>query len=356
MARALQLARRGLYTTDPNPRVGSVIVRNGQVIGEGWHERVGEPHAEINALHAAGSEARDSTVYLTLEPCCHHGRTPPCSQALIRAGIRRLVAAMPDPNPLVAGKGFAELEAQGIVVHAGLMEQEAAALNPGFIQRMRNGRPYVRLKLAASLDGRTALAGGESRWITSPAARADVQRWRARSSAIVTGIGTVLADDPSLTVRDFEIGRQPLRVVLDSQLKMPVTARLLGLPGATLIVTASDDSVKRDALRGKGAEVTVLPGGQDGIELGGVLAHLAGREMNELFVECGATLAGGMLGGGHVDELLLYYAPHLMGSGERGMFHWPPLAKMADRFSLSILDSRAVGPDWRIIAKPKRGD
>ena len=236
MARALQLAQRGLYTTDPNPRVGCVIAKDGHIIGEGWHERAGGPHAEIHALNAAGPQAKGATAYVTLEPCCHHGRTPPCSVALIEAGITRVVAAMTDPNPLVAGQGAAALSAAGLRVETGLMQLQAEALNPGFISCMRRDRPYVRAKLAASLDGRTALAHGESRWITGEAARADVQVLRARSSAILTGIGTVLADDPSLTVRAFDIGRQPLRVVLDSQLRMPVTAKMLTLPAEGLTV------------------------------------------------------------------------------------------------------------------------
>lgn len=354
MARALTLARRGLYTTDPNPRVGCVIVKDGAVMGEGWHERAGQPHAEINALKAAGAHAHGATVYLTLEPCCHHGRTPPCSQALIHAGVRRLVAAMRDPNPAVSGKGFEELEKHGVTVHSGLMEKEAEALNPGFIMRMQHHRPYVRLKLAASLDGRTAMANGESKWITGAAARADVQRWRARSSAILTGVSTVLQDDPSLTVRDFNIERQPMRIVLDSRLRMPVTARMLDRPGRTLVVTASQDPKLAAALRERGAEVVILPGAQGAIDVDALMAHLAAREVNELFVEAGATLAGSLLAGGYVEEVLLYYAPHVMGSHERAMFNLPALAKMADRFELTVTETRAIGRDWRVMASTKR--
>ena len=254
MARALELARRGLYTTDPNPRVGCVIAKDGKIVGEGFHARAGEPHAEINALRAAGAAARGATVYLTLEPCCHHGKTPPCTEALIAAGVARVVAAMQDPNPRVAGQGFAELKQAGIGNASGLMQSEAEVLNPGFISRMQRGRPFVRVKLAASLDGRTALANGESKWITGEPARADVQHWRARSSAILTGIGTVLADDPSLNVRAFDVGRQPLRVVLDSQLQMSPKAKMLALPGATLVVTASNDAARAEALRQAGAD------------------------------------------------------------------------------------------------------
>jgi diaminohydroxyphosphoribosylaminopyrimidine deaminase/5-amino-6-(5-phosphoribosylamino)uracil reductase len=354
MARALQLARRGLYTTDPNPRVGCVIVKNGAVMGEGWHERAGEPHAEINALKAAGAHAHGATVYLTLEPCCHHGRTPPCSQALIKAGVRRVVAAMRDPNPAVSGKGFEELERHGISVHSGLMEKEAESLNPGFVMRMKHGRPFVRLKLAASLDGRTAMAAGESKWITGPAARADVQRWRARSSAILTGVSTVLQDNPSLTVRDFNVERQPARVVLDSRLRMTPAARMLGLPGRTLVVTASNDPASAENLRARGAEVIVLATERGTIDVDALMAQLASREVNELFVEAGATLAGSLLAGGYVDELLLYYAPHVMGSHERPMFNLSPLAKMADRLELAVTDTRAVGRDWRVTVSTKR--
>lgn len=355
MARALVLARRGLYTTDPNPRVGCVIVRDGRVVGEGWHVRAGEPHAEILALAVAGDQARGATVYLTLEPCCHHGRTPPCSEALIAAGVARVVAAMEDPNPKVAGKGFAALAAHGILVEHGLMAAEAQALNPGFVQRMRSGRPYVRLKLAASLDGRTALASGEAKWITGEAARADVQRLRARSSAILTGIGTVLADDPSLTVRAFDIGRQPLRVVLDEQLQMPATARLLRLPGKTVIVAAGNDAERAMALRQAGAEIVVLPATADGrVSLPALMQELARREVNEVLVEAGATLCGALLRANLVDELVLYYAPHLLGDSARGMFALPPLADMAGRIEVQITDVRPVGRDWRLIASVAR--
>ena len=354
MARALQLARRGLYTTDPNPRVGCVIVKDGQIIGEGWHVRAGEPHAEIIALNQAGSHAHSAGVYLTLEPCCHHGRTPPCTQALIKAGVKRVVAAMRDPNPQVAGKGFKELEQQGITVAVGLMEVEAATLNPGFIQRMQHGRPYVRIKLAASLDGRTAMANGESKWITGEAARADVQKWRARSSAILTGVSTVLADDPSLNVRDMDIGRQPLRIVVDSTLRMPPTARMLRGKGRTLMVTTSQDVARADALKQAGAEVLVMSAGKHGIDLAELMQHLTLLEVNELLVEAGATLCGAMLKANLVDELVLYYAPHVMGGAERGMFALPPLARMADRASFETTDVRAIGQDWRMLMRVPR--
>ncbi len=351
MAQALRLAERGLYTTDPNPRVGCVLVRNGEVVGEGWHERAGGPHAEVVALAAAGERARGATAYVSLEPCCHHGRTPPCSQALIRAGVARVVAAMADPNPRVAGQGAAELERAGIRMETGLLQIEAGRLNPGFSSRMRRGRPFVRVKLAVSLDGRTALASGESQWITGEAARADVQRWRARSSAILTGIGTVLADDPALTVRDFDIGRQPLRVIVDGHLSLTPAARILSVPGSTLVVTAEDDSDAADPLITAGAEVMVLRDAPGRISLPLLMDDLAGREMNEVLVEAGATLCGELLAAGLVDELVVYLAPHLLGSGARGMFNIPALAGMNERVHVDIIDVRAVGKDWRITAR-----
>ena len=359
MARALELARRGLYTTDPNPRVGCVLVRGDQVVGEGWHVRAGEPHAEIHALQAAGAAARGATAYVTLEPCCHHGRTPPCTQALIEAGVARVVAAMPDPNPQVASQGIAELEQAGIKVEIGLLQAEAERLNPGFILRMTRGRPLVRVKLAASLDGRTALASGESKWISGEAARADVQRLRARSSAILTGIGTVLADDPSLTVRNPEIGprpeaiRQPLRVVIDGHLSMRPTARMLSLPGKTMMVTAEDDSDYAEPLLAAGAEVVVLRDGSGRVDLAGLMQDLAERGVNELLVEAGATVCGGLLEAGLIDELVVYLAPHLLGSGARGMFNVSGIEQMQDRYALAITDVRAVGADWRVTATVK---
>lgn len=353
MGHALKLAQRGLYTTDPNPRVGCVIVRDGRVVGEGWHQRAGEPHAEVHALKAAGDLARGATAYVSLEPCCHAGRTPPCTQALIKAGIARVVAAMPDPNPKVAGQGLVELERAGIGVEIGLLQPEAERLNPGFIHRMVHGRPYVRVKLAVSLDGRTGLANGESKWITGEAARADVQRLRARSSAILTGAGTVLADDPSLTVRDIDIGRQPLRVILDGYLSMRSDAKLLKLPGKTLVVTAVDDDTDAEPLLTAGAEVLVLPDGPGKVSLEGLMQDLAAREVNEVLVEAGATVCGALLEAGLVDELVVYLAPHLLGSGARGMFNIPDLAAMQDRIELEVDDVRAVGKDWRIVARVK---
>lgn len=351
MARALQLARRGLYTTDPNPRVGCVIVRDGRIIGEGWHQRAGGAHAEIHALNAAGEKARGATAYVTLEPCCHHGRTPPCTDALIRAGIARVVSAMPDPNPRVAGQGVAALTAAGLHVENGLMQVQAEALNPGFISRMRRTLPYVRAKLAASLDGRTALANGASQWITGEAARADVQALRARSSAILTGIGTVLADDPSLTVRAFDIGRQPLRVVVDGGLRMPATAKMLRLPGTTLIVTAREDAAASQRLVEAGAEVLLLPADSGRVDLAALMQHLALREINELMLESGPGLCGALLAARLLDELVIYYAPHILGSSAQGMFTLPGLTDMQQRWALRIQDVRAIGDDWRVTAR-----
>lgn len=361
MARALELARRGLYTTDPNPRVGCVLVREGRIVGEGWHRRAGEAHAEVRALQAAGERARGASAYVTLEPCCHHGRTPPCTQALIDAGVAAVVAAMADPNPRVAGRGFERLRAAGIDVRAGLLEEEARALNPGFVRRMEGGRPWVRCKMAMSLDGRTALASGASRWITGAAARHDVHRLRARSSAILVGIGTVLADDPSLDVRleakDLGLDEDlsvpvPLRVVVDARLRTPPGARMLGLPGAALVAAVGAPEPQRAALEARGAEVLAC-GGTDGrVDLRRLLVELARREVNELLVEGGPTLAGALLEAGLVDELVIYLAPHLLGDGARGLFHLPGIGTMAQRVGVEIRDVRAVGGDWRITARP----
>ncbi len=352
MARALMLARRGLYTTDPNPRVGCVVVSDGAIVGEGWHERAGEPHAEINALNQAGNKARGATVYVTLEPCCHTGRTPPCSDALIEAGVSRVVAAMEDPNPQVAGQGLKALRDAGISVESGVLEEQAQQLNPGFVSRMRNRRPYVRAKLAVSLDGRTAMASGESKWITGDAARADVQRLRARSSAIITGSGTVLADNPSLNVRDLQIGRQPLRVIVDGNLSTPESSRLFKLEGQSLVATASEDADQVEVLVNAGAEVICLPSGADRVDLPALMQHLAAQEVNEVLVEAGSVLNGSLLSAQLVDELIVYIAPYIMGSNAKGMFSIPGLENMSDRMSLDIKDIRAVGNDWRITAHP----
>jgi diaminohydroxyphosphoribosylaminopyrimidine deaminase/5-amino-6-(5-phosphoribosylamino)uracil reductase len=357
MAKAMRLAGKGLYTTDPNPRVGCVLVKGNDVVGEGWHVRAGEGHAEVHALQDAAEQARGATAYVTLEPCSHHGRTPPCCEALIDAGVSRVVVAMQDPNLRVAGQGLARLQQAGIEVESGLMQTQAEAINPGFLMRMREGRPYVRCKLAMSLDGRTAMASGESQWITAEASRNDVHRLRARSSAIVTGIGTVMHDDPSLTVRlpgdKGQYGNPPLRVVLDSRLQMSPQAKMLSEAGPTRILTLDAETPQAGALREAGAEVAAVVAARDSkIDLVAMLKQLADDDRNEVLLEAGATLSGAMLQAGLVDELVVYMAPILMGDTARGLLHLPGMEKMADRFDLEIIDIRAVGRDWRITAKP----
>ena len=348
MARALQLAARGLTTTSPNPRVGCVIVRDGRIVGEGWHERAGTPHAEIHALNAAGEAARGATVYVTLEPCSHHGRTPPCAEALIQVGVARVVAAMSDPNPLVAGGGISMLTLAGIQAEVGLMEAEARALNPGFVSRMTRQRPWVRLKTASTLDGKTALANGASQWITGEAARADVQRLRARACAILTGSGTVLADNPRMNVRDLDIGRQPLRVVVDSTLRTPADAAIL----PALIACHHADPAARAALEQAGAEVIALPGTDGRVDLAALLTQLAQRGVNELHVEAGAALNGALIKAGLVDEWVAYMAPMAVGDGARGLFAHPPLASLADAARFRLSDVRQIGGDLRLTLLP----
>jgi diaminohydroxyphosphoribosylaminopyrimidine deaminase/5-amino-6-(5-phosphoribosylamino)uracil reductase len=349
MARALQLAARGLFTTSPNPRVGCVIVKDGNVVGEGWHERTGTPHAEVHALKAAGESARGATAYVTLEPCSHHGRTPPCAEALIQAGVTRVVAAMRDPNPLVAGGGITMLTLAGIEAEVGLMEAEARALNPGFISRMTRQRPWVRLKTASTLDGKTALANGASQWITGEAARADVQQLRARACAILTGSGTVLADNPRMNVRDFDIGRQPLRVIVDSGLRTPADATIL----PALIACHHADPAARTALERAGAEVVELPGADDRVDLPALLALLAQRGVNELHVEAGAALNGALLANGLVDEWVAYVAPMAVGDSARGLFAQPPLATLAEAARFRLADTRQLGEDLRLTLLQK---
>lgn len=356
MAEAIHLAEQGLNTTDPNPRVGCVIVNDDEIVGRGFHVRAGEPHAEVHAILDAGSSARGATVYVTLEPCSHQGRTPPCADALMACGIGRVVVAMQDPNPLVAGQGVARLKTAGIQTQTGLMALQAEALNPGFIKRMRHGLPFVRVKLAMSLDGRTAMASGESVWITSPEARADVQRLRARSSAILSGVGTVLFDDPSLNVRQVggsESVRQPLRVIMDSHLRTPATAKTLQLPGEVLIFHATSEETNAQALKDAGADLIKCQQSNDKVVLTDVLSKLAARGVNEVHVEAGARLCGALLAEGLVDECVFYMAPHLMGDDGRGLFHLPEVNKMAQRKRLKIIDVRAVGCDWRITARPE---
>jgi diaminohydroxyphosphoribosylaminopyrimidine deaminase/5-amino-6-(5-phosphoribosylamino)uracil reductase len=350
MRRALALAERGLFTTTPNPRVGAVVVRGGELVGEGFHARAGESHAEVNALRAAGSRAAGATVYVTLEPCNHHGRTPPCVDALVAAKVARVVAAMIDPNPKVSGKGFDALRAAGIEVASGLLEDEARQLNIGFVSRLTRGRPWLRLKLAATLDGKTALASGASQWITGAAARRDGHRWRARACAILTGIGTVRDDDPRLTVRDVDTTRQPLKVLVDSRLEVPLAARIL--EGGNLLVAAAIDSREKvDALRDRGAEVVVLPNDSGKVELGDLARELARRALNEIHVEAGFKLNGSLVAAGLVDELLVYFAPSVIGAGGRGMFDLPAIQRLADAPRLRLLELQPVGEDVRLRAR-----
>ncbi|MFL6674588.1 MAG: bifunctional diaminohydroxyphosphoribosylaminopyrimidine deaminase/5-amino-6-(5-phosphoribosylamino)uracil reductase RibD [Massilia sp.] len=352
MALALEWAAKGMYITAPNPRIGCVIVRDGVVIGAGHTQPAGQAHAEIQALRdaaARGNDVRGATAYVTLEPCSHHGRTPPCSEALVRAGLGRVVAAMADPNPLVAGRGLAQLGAAGIAVSSGLLADQAHELNIGFFSRMRHGRPWVRLKTAASLDGVTALDSGESQWITGPEARADGHAWRARASAILTGIGTVKADDPQLTVRGVDTPVQPRRVIVDSKLEIAPEARVLqGAP--CWIVAAVSNLHKEAALRAAGHEVIMLPNAAGKVDLPALMLELGRREINELHVEAGAKLNASMVREGCVDELLVYLAPCLIGAGQ-GMFALPPLARLADKRALRFHEFKQVGADVRILAR-----
>jgi diaminohydroxyphosphoribosylaminopyrimidine deaminase/5-amino-6-(5-phosphoribosylamino)uracil reductase len=349
MARALQLAAHGLFTTSPNPRVGCVIVKDSTVVGEGWHQLAGGPHAEVHALQQAGELARGATAYVSLEPCCHHGKTPPCSQALILAGIGRVIAAMADPNPRVAGGGLAQLAAAGIQTACGLLESRARSLNPGFISRMTRKRPWLRLKTASSLDGRTALASGESKWITGPAARGDVQRLRAQSCAVLTGIGTVLADNPRMNVRDLDCGRQPLRIVIDSGLRTPPTAAVL----PALIVCHTAAPARRAQLESAGAEIVELPGSHGQVDLVALLALLAQRGVNELHVEAGATLNGALLSAGLVDEWVAYLAPMAVGEPARGLFTVPQLGTLAEAPRFTLSDVRQLDGDLRLTLLPR---
>lgn len=352
MAEAFRQARRGLYTTDPNPRVGCVIARDGAIVGRGWHRAAGQAHAEVLALAEAGDLARGATAYVTLEPCSHHGRTPPCSDALVGAGVARVVMADKDPNPLV--DGCRPLAEAGITCESGLMADAAQALNPGFLSRMRSGRPWVRVKLATSLDGRTALGNGASRWITGPAARSDVQHWRARSSAVMTGIGTLLADDPALDLRLEGSQRQPLRVVCDSRWRTPAAARTLALPGLVLIAGLQGLEPPA-ALADSGAELLPLPASGGRLDLHALLNELGQRGVNELQVEAGATLCGALLEAGLVDEILLYQAASLLGDQARPAFVLPALQSMDTRPRLRIEDCRMLGEDLRLTLRPQRG-
>ena len=359
MALALRLAEQGRYSTSPNPRVGCVLVKHEKLIGSGWHQRAGEPHAEVYALREAGARAKGATAYVTLEPCSHHGRTPPCADALIAAGVARVVVAMEDPNPLVAGSGIARLREAGIEVESGLMEAAARELNVGFVARMVRGMPWVRCKTGMSLDGRTALANGTSQWITGSEARLDVQHWRARSCAVLTGINTILADDAQLNVREIETPRQPLRVVADSRLRIPLDARILssltspagGRGGGVLIYCTVNDSRKISLLEKLGATVVVLPEAEGHVDLVAMLKDLAVRGCNELLVEAGAILNGALFSAGLVDELLLYIAPQLLGDCARGIASLGELTSLDQRVDLVWQDVRSVGRDLRITAR-----
>lgn len=361
MARALELARRGRFTTTPNPNVGCVIVRDGEIVGEGWHQRAGEPHAEVHALRMAGDAARGATAYVTLEPCSHHGRTPPCCEALIAAGVTRVVAAMQDPNPQVAGRGLYRLQQAGIAVSHGLMMQEAEALNRGFLKRMRTGFPWVQLKLGASLDGRTAMASGESQWITSAAARRDVQRLRAQSSAILTTSATVLADDPALTVRWSALSadaqalqtesslRQPVRVVIDSQQRVTPQHRLITQPGETWLMRSHCDNQPWP----EPVSQIAVPLRDTQLDLVAMMMLLGQRQINSVWVEAGAGLAGALLQAGVVDELIVYVAPTLLGDAARGLCTLPGLERLADAPAFAFSDVRRVGDDLRLTLTPR---
>lgn len=352
MSQALRLAEKGLYSTSPNPRVGCLIVRGQQIVGSGWHEKAGQPHAEINALNIARDAARGATAYVTLEPCSHYGRTPPCVNALTGAGITEVIIAMQDPNPMVSGRGRAMLEQAGIPVKSGLMQSEAQALNTGFISRMTRKKPWVRLKTAASLDGKTALTNGTSQWITGEAARCDGHRWRARSCAILTGIGTIKSDDPQLTVRHIDTIRQPKKIVVDNQLAIPLDAKLLQAGSETYIFTAhGGHAEKKSALQRMGVRVFVLPNAAGSVDLAQMMTILAENEINEVLVEAGSGLNGALIEAGLVDEMIIYLAPHLLGDAAQGMIKIPELTKLELKKTLKIEDLRLIGQDIRVVAK-----
>lgn len=352
MLQALKLARKGVYSTSPNPRVGCVIVKDEKIIGEGFHKQAGDAHAEINALNNCTESPAGGTVYVTLEPCSHTGKTGPCVQALIEAKVARVVIAMEDPNPEVNGRGAESLEDAGISVQIGLQEDEAHALNKGFIKRMRAGLPFVFIKSAMSLDGRTAMASGESKWITCPKSREDVQRLRARSCAIVTGVNTVIADNPSLTVRCFENARQPLRVVVDTHLKTPTDAAIVDGTAKTVIATTLDEAeLAAKASLYPNAHIWSLPARKGKVDVYALLRRLAREQCNEVMVEAGASVGASFLASGMVDELVIYMSGKIMGSTARPLFNLP-IEKMAGKLPISIQDIRAVGDDWRITAKP----
>lgn len=350
MSQALQLAEKGLYSTSPNPRVGCVIVHGNQVVGSGWHVCAGQPHAEINALDAAGAAARGATVYLTLEPCSHHGHTPPCAEALVKAKVAKVIIATQDPNPLVEGKGLSLLKRAKIKVQIGLMKAESEKLNIGFVTRMRHNRPWVRMKIAASLDGKTALNNGSSQWITGEAARRDGHRFRARSCAVLTGIGTVLADDPQLTVRLVETSRQPLKVIVDRRLEIPINAKILHGNGE-LIFTAGASEERLIALSKAGARPILLPDEKGDVALTKMIQTLATFEINEVLIEAGSRLNGSFIRANLVDELVIYLAPHFIGDAAQSMLSLPELTNLSEKYKLKIQDLRMVGQDIRIIAR-----
>jgi diaminohydroxyphosphoribosylaminopyrimidine deaminase/5-amino-6-(5-phosphoribosylamino)uracil reductase len=358
MTLALRQAERGLFTTQPNPRVGCIIVKNNQIIGQGAHLKAGEPHAEILALREVVTNAQGAEVYVTLEPCNHHGRTPPCVDALIKAGVKRVVVAMQDPNPLVAGNGIKRLQASGVEVNVGLMEAESIALNPGFISRMTTGLPYVRCKVAASMDGRTALANGKSLWITSESARLDVQIWRAQSCAVMTGIGTLLTDDPSMNVRLDGASRQPLRIILDSHLQTPLDCKMLNAKlldmSPVLIAYADDVNNKASLLTASGVQLLHLPDQNGHVNLRDLLSILASRGVNEVLLEAGQGLNGAFLQADLIDEFIFYFAPKLMGADAKSMFNIPELTEMQQATNLQILDVRQIEHDIRLRAKPTK--
>ena len=358
MSRALELAAQGKYSAKPNPCVGCVIVSGGDIIGEGWHKKAGEPHAEVHALKQASTAANGSTVYVTLEPCSHHGRTPPCADALVDAGVSRVVIAMKDPNPLVAGEGVAKLRAAGIDVSVGLLEDPAKALNKAFCHKMTAGKPYVISKVAMSLDGKTAMASGESQWITGSAAREDVHRLRAESDIVLTGVGTVLADDPQLTARDglanYSV-QQPRIVVLDSQLKTPLNAQIFNANANTTILTCSDNEQAIQALKDVGCNVEVVVSDSKGqVDLYAVHEWLVSQNINYVLVEAGALLNGACLQAGIVDELVVYMAPSALGSDARGAFSMPQVSKLSDRVQLNYAGMGELGDDIKLTYNVKR--
>ena len=350
MAKALELAARGLYSTAPNPRVGCVIVKNGYIVGEGWHVASGQAHAEVIAIKQAGAETSGATLYVTLEPCAHQGQTPPCVDAIINVGINRVFVSSRDPNPLVNGKGVERLKANGIKVFEGLLVEQSRELNIGFFKRMKSGKPWLRLKVAAGLDGKTALDNGKSQWITSEVAREDAHRWRARSCAVLTGVGTVVEDDPKLTVRHIETSRQPLKVVVDSQLRSPLSANIFKMPGAT-IATAVTNKKQLGPFIDQGVNVLVLPDTDGRVDLAALLIELADQQMNEVLVEAGINLHSAFLRRNLIDEMIIYYAPKFLGAQGKGMLFIDGLEKMDEVAERNIIDIKKFDKDFRVTVR-----